>query len=236
MPDPVLAPGNAAGWLLAAVLGAAAGYGINLVADLLPGKLPWRSRWAAPVCLLPPSWRARLGMEAPCQDMALRRHLLVYFFAILLTAALWRAGGASTPKALLLLYGWFFLAVAVIDLEHRRVLNTMLAVAAVVTLLASLLWAPNRLLSTLVGGAAAFLLFLLLHLLMPRGMGMGDVKLAGVIGLMTGFPLVLTALALGVVLGGVAALAVLVAERGRRGLTMAYAPYLVAGALIALVI
>ena len=44
-------------------------------------------------------------------------------------------------------------------------------------------------------------------------MGLGDVKLAGVIGLMTGYPLVVAALAIGIVLGGVAAIALLVTRR-----------------------
>jgi leader peptidase (prepilin peptidase) / N-methyltransferase len=62
-------------------------------------------------------------------------------------------------------------------------------------------------------------------------MGMGDVKLAGVIGLMTGYPVVVTALVAGIVLGGVAAAVLLIARRVGRKTPIAYAPYLALGAL-----
>ena len=63
---------------------------------------------------------------------------------------------------------------------------------------------------------------------------MGDVKLAGVIGLTTGLPGAIVAVTVGILAGGVAALAILVLTRFRRGVTMAYAPYLVLGAWVAL--
>jgi leader peptidase (prepilin peptidase) / N-methyltransferase len=66
------------------------------------------------------------------------------------------------------------------------------------------------------------------------GMGMGDVKLAAVIGAVVGFPLVFTALILGVLVGGVAAALLLVSRRIDRRGTMAYAPYLVVGVALVL--
>ena len=79
-----------------------------------------------------------------------------------------------------------------------------------------------------------FGVFFLLALIGRGAMGLGDVKLAGVIGLMTGYPLVVAALALGIVLGGVAAIALLVTRRAGRKGTMAYAPYLALGTIIVL--
>ena len=75
------------------------------------------------------------------------------------------------------------------------------------------------------GGAAGFGLFFLLGVLGRGALGFGNVKLAGVIGLMTGFPSVLVALATG---------ALLVTGRATRKSKIAYAPYLAAGAVIVL--
>ena len=71
----------------------------------------------------------------------------------------------------------------------------MLAPAAVVVILLSFGVGPLDPWQTLLGGLAGFGLFLLLAILGRGALGAGDVKLAGVIGLMTGYPTVWTALA-----------------------------------------
>jgi leader peptidase (prepilin peptidase)/N-methyltransferase len=83
-------------------------------------------------------------------------------------------------------------------------------------------------------GAVVGFMFLALPTLLLAGLGMGDVKLAAVIGALVGFPAVVTALGLGIVLGGVAAGLLLVSRRIDRGGTIAYAPYLVAGVALVL--
>jgi prepilin signal peptidase PulO-like enzyme (type II secretory pathway) len=143
-----------------------------------------------------------------------------------------------------LVVGWFYtawlLVVLVIDLEHRRVLNLMLPAAVLVALLASLLTALDlanlpALTSTLLGGGAGFVAFLVVFLVgRGRMMGAGDVKLAGVIGLMTGYPLVWIALAMGIMMGGLGAIFLMLRCRAAAKSYMAYGPYLALGALIAL--
>ena len=64
-------------------------------------------------------------------------------------------------------------------------------------------------------------------------MGAGDVKLAGVVGLMAGYPGVLAALFLGILLGGAGALALLVTRHAGRRSNITYAPYVCLGALVA---
>ena len=70
------------------------------------------------------------------------------------------------------------------------------------------------------------------------GMGMGDVKLAGLIGLTTGLSSVLVALFIAILAGGVAGAIIIINGRRRhhswRGQTMAYAPYLVIGVWVVL--
>ena len=73
--------------------------------------------------------------------------------------------------------------------------------------------------------------------LIGRGkLGAGDVKLAGVIGLMLGFPAAISALVIGILLGGAAAMLLLITRRAGRKSSLAYAPYLALGALLTLLV
>jgi leader peptidase (prepilin peptidase)/N-methyltransferase len=147
----------------------------------------------------------------------------------------WRSFGED-PLALAILwfYAAFLLAVLVIDLEQRRVLNVMLLPGAILALGFSLLPGTPSLGHALLGGLIGFGFFLLIALVGRGAMGAGDVKLAGLIGMMTGFPNVISALVIGIVFGGIAALALLISRRATRKSTMAYAPYLALGALLTL--
>jgi prepilin signal peptidase PulO-like enzyme (type II secretory pathway) len=67
-----------------------------------------------------------------------------------------------------------------------------------------------------------------------NALGWGDVKLAFLIGMMTGFPQVLQALTLGILLGGLAAGLLLLTRVRRPKEYMPYAPYLAAGSILTL--
>lgn len=88
----------------------------------------------------------------------------------------------------------------------------------------------------LAGGLALYLAFYLLAAI-PSGFGYGDVRLAGALGLGLG-PLgagpVVTAPALAVLLGGLAAMTLLLTGRAHRTSPVPFGPALVAGALLAL--
>lgn len=210
--------------LFVLMAGLLAGWGVNIVADAAPERLPIRVVWTRTLALLP-------GVDG---TNAGQRHWVALLGATVLAAIAYRRLGMGPEWLVASLVSWFFLAVAIIDIEHRRVLNRMLVVAAPLLLLSSLLpWAPSPL-SALAGALVGFGLFLVIALAAPGAMGMGDVKLAGVIGLATGLTGTLVALAIGIFAGGLAALVVLVRSRFRRGQTMAYAPYLVLGAWLAI--
>jgi leader peptidase (prepilin peptidase)/N-methyltransferase len=92
---------------------------------------------------------------------------------------------------------------------------------------------------SLSGAAIGFAAFggglLVVALIAPRGMGMGDVKLAALIGLVlgaVGLRYVAVAAALAVLLGGVGACLALAIGRGRRS-TIPFGPYLAGGAAAA---
>jgi leader peptidase (prepilin peptidase) / N-methyltransferase len=91
----------------------------------------------------------------------------------------------------------------------------------------------------LAGLAGAMLLFLIQALIYPAGVGLGDVKLSGIIGLYLGWlgvrPLV-GGLFLGYVLAAVVGLALLATRRANRKTQVPFGPFLLAGALIAILV
>lgn len=213
---------------IAALSGLLAGALGNVVADELPG----RSRPALSMAHYLPWYLFRGGVCPHCGERRpLRAPLLELAMIAAFALIAWRAGGDLPRMVLFWLYAWFLLTTLVIDLEHRLVLNVMTGPAALLALAASFLPAAPTPVEALLGGAAGFGGFFIIALLGRGAMGMGDVKLAGVIGLMVGYPLVLPALLAGIILGGLAAAIMLITKRATRKTAIAYAPYLCLGAL-----
>jgi leader peptidase (prepilin peptidase)/N-methyltransferase len=125
-------------------------------------------------------------------------------------------------------------AAAATDLEERIIPNRLMAAGA---LLALVLWTiadPARLPENVIAGAAAGGLLLVTAIAYPAGMGMGDVKLAAVMGLFLG-RLVGPALFVGFAAGALVGIA-LVAARGpaARKQGVPFAPFLALGGIVAL--
>lgn len=122
------------------------------------------------------------------------------------------------------------------DFEHRLILDRVMfpsmALALVVSLFNSPWWIGIAM------GLAAGLLFLVIALagaaiFRTEALGFGDVKLALFLGLLLGWPYVFQALLYGVIFAAVGAVAFIVWNRTLKG-TIAYGPYLAAGALVML--
>jgi leader peptidase (prepilin peptidase)/N-methyltransferase len=133
-------------------------------------------------------------------------------------------------------------ALALIDLDTKRLPNPIVLPAYLVggvllAVAALLLGDPAALGRAAVGAVALGGLYLLLAVAKPGGMGMGDVKLAGVLGLFLGW-LGWTELAVGgmaaFVLGGVVALTLLAARRVSRSSGIPFGPWMLLGAWIAI--
>ena len=178
-------------------------------------------------------WSAHRFANAPIRGLAAPR-LWVWGVVIGLGfGAYWRWGW-TWHAGVVAINAWWLLAFAVVDLEQRLVPNRLLALAAGATLLLGFLFRLPTLPAALTGAAIALGVFFIIASARPGAMGWGDVKLAGLIGLMVGFPNVLLALLAGVIAGGVAALALVVCGRATRRTSFAYAPYLALGAILAL--
>ncbi|HEY4688202.1 MAG TPA: A24 family peptidase [Anaerolineae bacterium] len=127
-----------------------------------------------------------------------------------------------------------FILIAVIDLRYRLVLNIVVFPVIAVILAVSVVSPRIDEVTTLVGGAMGFGLFLLAALVRPNGLGGGDVKLAALIGVLFGFPHALWALLLGILAGGLASIILIAVRCWDRRTRIAYAPFLCFGAIVAL--
>jgi leader peptidase (prepilin peptidase)/N-methyltransferase len=123
---------------------------------------------------------------------------------------------------------------ALIDLEHRIIPNRITALGAVMALAVGLALDPSGEPGRLLAGACAGGFLLVAVLAYPAGMGMGDAKLAGMMGLFLGAavaPALLVALVGGVVMGAVV-IARSSASEGRKT-AIPFGPFLALGALVA---
>jgi leader peptidase (prepilin peptidase) / N-methyltransferase len=82
------------------------------------------------------------------------------------------------------------IALAGIDLDHRLLPNRIVYPMAVYGLVATAIVDSGDLVEHLIAGAGAFLFLFVAVLAYPRGMGMGDVKLAGAMGLYLGLSVI----------------------------------------------
>jgi len=122
---------------------------------------------------------------------------------------------------------------ALIDLDHRIIPNRLTAAGAALALVIGLALDPSGEPERLIAGAAAGGFLLLAALAYPGGMGMGDVKLAAVMGLFLGrdvAPAIFIALVAGALVG-----AAIIARRGAREgrkTAVPFGPFLALGALV----
>jgi leader peptidase (prepilin peptidase)/N-methyltransferase len=180
------------------------------------------------------SWLVLRGHCRACGESISARYPLIELFTGLTFAAIAIVGGLDSDLLLELPFAAMLIAVAAIDLERRIVPNKILLPAAVYGVAVAAALNPGELPELLIAGAGAFVALLLMVLAYPGGMGMGDVKLAGVMGLYLGvsvIPALLTAFLTGTVVG----LAIMAREgRGARKKAVPFAPFLAIGALVGL--
>ena len=131
----------------------------------------------------------------------------------------------------------FAFYISLVDLREMRVPNRILFPGLLLSILTSLIVAIqlgnlNRFSLSILGGFLSVLIFFLIHLLNPSGLGMGDVKFAGLIGLALAwisFPIGLIGLAIAFIVSGIFAIA-RIAIFGRQPSAMIpFAPFMLVG-------
>jgi leader peptidase (prepilin peptidase)/N-methyltransferase len=178
------------------------------------------------------SWLVLRGRCRNCSAGISWRYPAVELSTGLLVAAfLWKFG-LTWDAAIASFFCAVLVVLSSIDLERRIVPNKIVLPAAAIVLVAQTVVHPS--VEWLASGVGASLFLFLAALAYPRGMGMGDVKLALLIGFGVG-----RTVPIALFLGMVAALvpsAVLFARHGAAARKMAipFAPFLAIGALVAL--
>src|SRR4051794_32155705 len=181
---------------------------------------PVRPRDNVPVV----SWLLLRGRCRDCGARISARYPLVE----LLTGAVWAALtlriGADSALPAYLYLGALGVALALIDLDVRRLPDVLVLPSYVVGLALLAIPAvvhddPGAYVRAVLGMAAMFGAFFLLVVAYPKGMGFGDVKLAGVLGMYLGFlswGVLVVGGFLGFALGAVVGGALMVAQRAGR--------------------
>jgi leader peptidase (prepilin peptidase) / N-methyltransferase len=226
--------------LIAAALTALVGVSLAL-ADraLLPGVLTALAR---------PTRRAEPEVETagPAVDVAAREVPAALVIAMAAVAVGLAALGVGWSTALPA-YTWLALAavaLALVDLAEHRLPNrvvypTYLAGLLLLAVPALVHHDGGAYVRALVAMGGLYLVFFVLALAVPNALGFGDVKLAGLLGLYLGYLGVGTlalGFAMGVLIGSLAAVALLAGRRvGWHG-DLAYGPALLAGALLAVAV
>ena len=148
---------------------------------------------------------------------------------------------AGTALVLFVING---IRLSVIDLRARLLPNSIMwpwFVSTLALLGAAALCArePTLILRSVSGAAVLFAGYLLVHYAVPGGMGMGDVKLAAVLGLYLGFVSwmhLLIATMLAFFLGSVVSAVLLIRRRLTLRSSVAFGPYMLSGAAMALLL
>ena len=238
----------------AIVLGLMLGSFANVVVHRVPeGQSVVRPRSRCPACgtqiaagdnIPVLSWVRLRGRCRGCgEPISIRYPLVELAMGAVFGALAWHVGPDPLLPGLLL-FGWTLVVLAVIDARTRRIPNAItyrLTPVLLVVVVGGALLAgdPSGAVRAVLGGLAAFAALLLIALLVPKGMGMGDVKLAGFIGIglgVLGWGHVVLGLFGGFLLGGVTAIGLLLTGLRSRRDMIPFGPYLAAGALIAVLV
>lgn len=244
--DPSLA--GSAVVVLAAVVGLAVGSFLNVVIARVPaGRSVVRPRSACPACGTPIagwdnipvfSWLLLRGRARCCgEPISIQYPLVEAGTAVAFGAvALWT--GASWRLPALLYLAGISIALAVIDVQLKRLPNAIVLpsypVAAALLILASVAEGElGRLPRAAICGLALYAFYFLLLIVYPPGMGFGDVKLAGVLGLYLGWfgwQYAVVGAFLGFAIGGVGGIALMAIGRAGRKSAIPFGPSMIIGA------
>jgi leader peptidase (prepilin peptidase)/N-methyltransferase len=139
------------------------------------------------------------------------------------------------PEAILAAYfSCVLVALSAIDLERRMLPNRIVVPSTILVLAARIALEPGRAQEWILAGAAAFAFFFVIALVYPGGLGMGDVKLAGLLGVGLGVAVV-PAFVIGMTAAAIFSIGLLLRDGpSARKATIAYGPFLAFGGLVAL--
>jgi leader peptidase (prepilin peptidase) / N-methyltransferase len=187
------------------------------------------------------SWVVLRGRCRSCSArISVRYPLVEAATAALFVASALRFGTSWVVPGYCLFFA-SLLAISVIDLDHYIVPNriiypTLFASVPLLVGAAALGHQWPSLKQAVLGGLLGFGVFFLIHFISPRGMGFGDVRLAGVIGVYLGwlgYRHLFVGLFLSMVLASIVGIGLILARLRTRKQAVPFAPFMAAGALLA---
>jgi leader peptidase (prepilin peptidase)/N-methyltransferase len=237
--------------VVCALLGLIVGSFLNVVVYRVPlheSIVTPRSR--CPGCAMPIaprdnipvlSWLILRGRCRHCGEPISPRYPLMELATCVTFAAIAARFGFDVVLPAYLVLGGGLLTLAAIDLEHRTLPNRILypvagTVLALLTVAAAVDGRWGSLLRAGAGAGLAFVSLFLIWFVYPKGMGFGDVRLAGLIGLgigWLGLRQVAVGLFLGFLIGAVVGIGLVVAAGKSRKTRIPFGPFMALGALIA---
>jgi leader peptidase (prepilin peptidase)/N-methyltransferase len=233
------------GLAFAAVVGLVAGSFFNVVGYRLPrGESLVSPGSRCPGCDVPIKaydnvpvlgWLLLHGRCRSCQEPISARYPIVEAVTAVLAVSVVLVKHSAYGIALGLVLIAALVPITLVDLDKRIIPNKITGPAAVAAIVIGLILSPSSVPAQLIGGAAGGLVFFLVVLVYPRGMGMGDVKLAAVLGLFLGAS-VAVALFVGVLAGTIAGAIVMArvgVQKGRKT-ALPFGPFLALGGVIGL--
>ena len=125
------------------------------------------------------------------------------------------------------------IAIIYYDIKFLIIPNKLIFLLIIIGLI-GLLIHPKNILHNAVGILVGFGLFFLLYLLFPKGIGFGDVKLAGAIGLFLGFKLTILAILLSFFSGAIVGLLLIALGKKTMKDPIPFGPFLALGAIASL--
>ena len=230
---------------IAAVFGAIVGSFLNVVAYRLPRKESLShppSR--CPHCETPIKpydnvpvlgWLWLRGKCRACKAPISPRYPLIEALTGVLCALCVLVYGADNDVWAPLLFVLLLVPITLIDLEHHIIPNVLTGIGAVGAIVLLVLFDSDSIVEHLIAATAAGGFFLLAAIVYPAGMGMGDVKLAAVMGLFLGravAPAIFAALIAGTLIGGVIIARYGMDEGRKKGIP--FGPWLAFGSLVGL--
>jgi leader peptidase (prepilin peptidase)/N-methyltransferase len=230
--------------LPAAAFGLLIGSFLNVVAHRLPTRMSLSLPAShCPSCETPIkpydnvpvlSWLILRGRCRSCSEPIAARYPLVEAGTAALFVAIVAVHHADTAAlALGLVLAAFLVPIALIDLDHRIIPNRLTLPAAVIAIVLGTALDPGGQVERLIAGAAAATLLGLPALINPKGMGLGDAKLVGVLGLYLGAA-VAPALFVAFIVGTVLGIAIIMRKgmvQGRKT-AVPFGPFLALGGIV----
>ncbi|MBN1178975.1 MAG: prepilin peptidase [Anaerolineae bacterium] len=229
-------------------LGIVVGALVNRLGADLPARRPIQ-RPNCPYCDAPrpviqwialPTYVVGKGRCPNCDATIPIRYPLAELALGFLFTFLYMRYGATPQFTFYALYTTILVLITITDLERRLILNVVTFPAMVLALVGSFFVPGITWKSALLGGAIGYVTFYILALVGnlsvgPGALGGGDVTLAAFVGMITGFPLVVEALLLAILSGGIISLLLVLTKVRSMRDYIPYGPFLVLGGWVTLI-